>query len=135
VVLDPIVDVKRFTAEEIGAILVVAAVAFTPFFHRPLSRGLFQWLGAISLPLYLVHSLVIMTVACGVFYLLESSAGYAIAAALGAASSIAISLILAAILTPIVERNAIGLSRRAGAYVDSKWRSVARRSAAESGQA
>jgi peptidoglycan/LPS O-acetylase OafA/YrhL len=124
VILDRIVNVKTFTAEEIGAVLVVAAVAFTPFFHRPLSRGLFQWLGAISLPLYLIHPLVIVTVACGVFFGLESSAGYAIAAALGAASSIAISLMLAAILTPIVERNAIGLSRRAAAYVDSKWRSL-----------
>lgn len=118
--LDPILDFKRFEAQQIGAVLVVAAVCLTPSFRRPLSGPLGRWLGRISFPLYLIHVIVIASLGCFVLAEMMPRYGYAVAAGAATVASIAASLVAATLLAPLVEQSAVHLSHRLGRWIDAR---------------
>jgi peptidoglycan/LPS O-acetylase OafA/YrhL len=117
--LNPIMDIKRFEAQQIGAVLVVAALCLTPAFRQPLSGPLVRWLGQISFPLYLIHGIVIASVGCLVLAHMMPKFGYVVAASAATAVSVACSLIVAALLVPLVEQSAIRLSHRLALWIES----------------
>jgi peptidoglycan/LPS O-acetylase OafA/YrhL len=122
--LDHVIDVKRYQAQQIGAVLVVAAIVLTPASQRILRSCLCQWLGAISFPLYLIHILIIATIGFHLAAWLTPIYGAALAIWVAGIGSIAACLVLATLITPPVEQGSVRLSREIGKAVDRllPWR-------------
>lgn len=122
--LDHVIDVKRYQAQQIGAVLVVVAIVLTPALQRILRNRLCQWLGAISFPLYLIHILIIATVGFHLAARLTPGYGAALAIWVAGIGSIAACLVLATLITPPVEQGSVRLSREVGKAVDRMlpWR-------------
>ena len=118
--LDPILDIKRFEAQQIGAVIVVAAVCLSQVFHGILSGPLGRWLGRISFPLYLIHVIVIASLGCFVLAELTPRYGHGIATGTATIASIVVSLIAATCLAPVVEQGSVHLSRQLGRWIDTK---------------
>jgi peptidoglycan/LPS O-acetylase OafA/YrhL len=104
------------TAAALGACLVLATL-LSPLLQRLLSSSLSQWLGRISFPLYLLHSLVICTFSSFLIVRLHDlSWSPAAIATLVIPATILVSLGAAHIFTP-VERLATRTSHRFAAYM------------------
>jgi peptidoglycan/LPS O-acetylase OafA/YrhL len=122
----PFISMNRGEAQQLGAVLVVAAIAMTPILQRLLSTLPFRFLGTISFPLYLCHLPVLATAGCLIF-----ATAFAAWGSIGAAALIAIpattliALVVASILTVVVERPSVRLSHAAARLVPdwpSLWR-------------
>jgi len=101
----------RIALMALGAVLIFYAVLTSSLLNRAMSHGVMQFLGHISFALYLSHSLVIV-LGCVLF--LSMGDGFTILqkVAVSALSSLALSIVVAACLTRLVDQNALTLSRR-----------------------
>jgi peptidoglycan/LPS O-acetylase OafA/YrhL len=110
----PFIKMNRGEAQQLGAVLVVFAVAMTPVLQRALSTLPFRFLGAVSFPLYLCHVPIMATVGCVVFALSYSAWNTEIAALITVLATTCVALGVASLLTLAVERPSIRLSHAAG---------------------
>ncbi|HVZ02886.1 MAG TPA: acyltransferase [Dongiaceae bacterium] len=110
----PFISMNRGEAQQLGAVLVVAAIAMTPILQRLLSTRPFRFLGAVSFPLYLSHLPVLATAGCVIFAASYASWGAAVAALVTIPGTVLIALAVASILTVAVERPSIRLSHAVG---------------------
>jgi peptidoglycan/LPS O-acetylase OafA/YrhL len=118
-VLEPVFgNISRYQVAQVGSILVVAALAMTTQLHRPMSGRLSAYLGAISFPLYLVHQLVIVSAGCLLFAWTYERYGVEAARWVTIPVTLALALGAATLLTVLIERPSVRLSRRAGATMD-----------------
>lgn len=111
------ISINRAEAQQIGAVLVVAAVAMTPVLQRVLSTSLFRFLGAVSFPLYLCHLPILASAGCVIFAASYAAWGAFAAPLVMIPATVVITLAVASILTVIVERPSIRLSHMAGRLI------------------
>jgi peptidoglycan/LPS O-acetylase OafA/YrhL len=106
----------------LAAIAVVVGVQLSPFLRRGLSRSFCQFFGRISFPLYLFHLPLILSLGCWLMLLLlpRFTPAVAIAGTFGVTASIAI--LVAWLMTLLVEQPTLRLSARVGVLVESGWR-------------
>lgn len=109
----------------IGAVFIlVAAQAFTPF-RRMLSTRLFQFLGEISFPLYLIHLPLLLSVVCAVaLAMLKGGLSYALTMMLSIVLLLTVSIVAAVALLVVCERPSIVMSKQAGLAVEVSKRKV-----------
>ncbi len=104
----------------IGAALIVLAVAASPAMQSALSRPLGRFLGRISFPLYVVHIPLLMVVECDAIIVLQRTGLPAsISGLLSLLTFLVLAVTVAAVLTPLIEGGAIGLSARCGDVVEA----------------
>jgi peptidoglycan/LPS O-acetylase OafA/YrhL len=104
----------------LGAVLILAAVLFTPALRRVLDHSLLAWLGRVSFALYLVHTPLLASLGCGTWIALHDLGWSYNMAALGTASvSIVASLASAWAFTIVFDRPAVKLARFIGKQVVS----------------
>jgi peptidoglycan/LPS O-acetylase OafA/YrhL len=113
----PFISLNRAEAQQLGAVLVVAAVAMTPILQRVFSTAPFRFLGAISFPLYLCHIPVLATAGCVIFAAGYAAWGLETAALIAIPAATLVALAVASALTVAVERPSIRLSHAAGHFV------------------
>lgn len=109
----------------IAAVMLVLAVACSPWLRERLSGQGMRYLGRISFPLYLVHIPVLMSVGCGTL-LAAHSAGlaYGAAVAIAVAAYAAVALGLAALAARVVEGPAIRLAGQGGRLVQAGMEAI-----------
>lgn len=104
----------------IAAVMLVLAVACSPWLEQRLSGRGMRRLGTISFPLYLVHIPVLMSVGCGTFLAAEAAGlPYGAAVALAVPAYAAVALGLAALAVWLVERPAIRIAGWGGRMVQA----------------
>ncbi len=96
----------------VGAAAVVLAVLGSPLLRRGLETRPLRWLGRTSFGLYLVHMVVIGTVASWLLVELAPRVGYALATVVAALATIGASLALAELFTRWVDAPVILWSGR-----------------------
>ena len=117
----------RFQARQIAAVLTVLGVILAPKAKRFLSLPLFQFLGAISFPLYLVHSTIEVLLSGWPLVFLRGQMGELAAGALTLVATIGFSLIVSVVFLRLVERPAIQISSRVAKRFDMfklNWRTA-----------
>jgi peptidoglycan/LPS O-acetylase OafA/YrhL len=97
----------------LGAAAVVLAVLGSPLLRRGLETTPLRWLGRTSFGLYLVHMVVIGTVASWLVITLVPRVGYMAAAGVAAVATVVVSLGMAELFTRWVDAPTIQLSGRA----------------------
>ncbi len=113
----PFINLNRAESQQIGAVLVVAAVAMTPILQRVFSTAPFRFLGAVSFPLYLSHIPVLATAGCAIFAAGYAAWGLEVAALIAIPATALVALAVAGVLTIAVEQPSIRLSHAAGRLV------------------
>ena len=119
------------TMREAGAVLVVAAALFWPPFRYVLRGRFCDFLGKVSFMLYLVQIPTLGTVGGAVFIVAANRLPYVAATLVALACYIAATLIVAAVLTRLLDRPAIRLSRRAAAALDAALARLSLRTGAQ----
>ncbi len=135
--IDPLLDfishpffgnVSKGSEHQIGAVLLVAGLAFTKRLYAPLSTRLAAFLGAISFPLYLVHQLIMVSIGCYLFAWTYDLFGMAGACAITIPAIIVLSLAAAMVLTWLVEMPSIFAAKLAGdrmeRWLRARWPAV-----------
>jgi peptidoglycan/LPS O-acetylase OafA/YrhL len=89
----------------VGVTMLVLAAAFHAPVRRILQRRVVQWLGAVSFSLYLVHEPIIIAIR---FLTVQHTPW------LGAAISVPLALVVAAVFARLVEQPVQSLARRVG---------------------
>lgn len=109
-----LVDVERRPCYEAAAgALLLAAVAFSPALQRPLRSRPLLFLGKISFALYLVHLVVICSLASGLYLLLRQGYGlrHSPAAAIASLACVGVSMAAAWFMALYVDRPAVAVGR------------------------
>ena len=96
----------------VGAAAVVLAVLGSPLLQAGLSRRPMRWLGRTSFGLYLVHMVVIGTVASGLMVWLVPRAPYEVAALIAVLATLVVSLAGAELFTRWVDAPTLALTSR-----------------------
>ena len=107
-------DVERRPCyEAVAAALLLAAVAFSPALQRPLRSRPLLFLGKISFALYLVHLVVICSLASGLYLLLRQGCGlrHSPAAAIASLACVGASMSAAWLMSLYVDRPAVAVGR------------------------
>jgi peptidoglycan/LPS O-acetylase OafA/YrhL len=108
---------RRMECQCVGAVLIVAAALFCPFWTRVLEFSWFTWLGRVSFSLYLLHLLVICSLGNRVFLLLRHEWGFQAAALTSAGVVVTVSLLAAWGMAGTVDRWSIALGRLVSKYI------------------
>jgi peptidoglycan/LPS O-acetylase OafA/YrhL len=105
----------------LAAICVVTAVVLSPSLKRLLSGSLCRFLGRISFPLYLFQLPLILSFGCWLMLTLLSRLGMVWAALLMFVVTALAALLMAWIMTVVLERPTLVVSARVGAATDALW--------------
>lgn len=103
-----------------GAMILLFTIDARPGLRALFSRPVFQFLGDVSFPLYLIHIPVLLSAGCGTYLALHDM-GVPENAAIGLAMTLSVAVAIAAamVLTRYVETRAVRLSSAAGVQVQS----------------
>lgn len=127
--IDPLLDfvahpifgnVAKDSEHQIGAVFLVAGLAFTKRLYAPLSTRSAAYLGAISFPLYLVHQLVLVSLGCYLFAWINGQLGIDWARGITIPVVVVVSLALATLLTWLIENPSIAAAKLTGERME-KW--------------
>jgi peptidoglycan/LPS O-acetylase OafA/YrhL len=127
--IDPVLDfvahpffgnIAKDSEHQLGAVFLVAGLAFTKRLYKPLSTRLASYLGAISFPLYLVHQLILVSLGCYLFAWSYEVFGIGWTRAITIPAVVVAALAAAALLTRLVEMPSIAVAKRAGDSME-KW--------------
>jgi len=96
-----------------GAIIIFVTVLSSSAIRQFLCLKPVEFLGKISFPLYLLHCPILITVYCGTFVLLNGAQSpSALIGLLSITVYVAVSLLVAGLLTPIMDGGSIYISNR-----------------------
>ena len=115
---------RRLECQCLGALLIISAVLFCPFWKRVLEFSWFTWLGRVSFSLYLVHHLVLCSLGSQMFLLLRREWGFRAAALTSAGAVVMVSLLAAWGMAGTVDRWSIALGRRASQFFRMSSREI-----------
>jgi peptidoglycan/LPS O-acetylase OafA/YrhL len=112
----------------LGAALCLLAVCSCRPVQAAMSRPTGVFLGRISFPLYILHIPILMVIECNALLFFQKIGLSPLAGELlSFAAFVAVSVAVAAMLTPLIERGAIALSSRLGSVIDRRIRRPATR--------
>ena len=105
----------------LAAAPLVAGVMLAPSLRHLLSRPFCRWLGRISFPLYLFHLPLIMSLGSWLMLTLLARIDFAFAVWLTFIVTGVAALLLAWLMTPLIETPSLRLAARIGAIIDGYW--------------
>jgi peptidoglycan/LPS O-acetylase OafA/YrhL len=113
---------KRVIYDTVAATILVTTVAFSGTLQKAFQRRIFMFLGKISFALYLVHLVLICSLASGCYLLLrqQASLSHNKAAAIASAACLAASFGLSWLMYLYVDRPAIAIGKYVYVYIFKK---------------
>lgn len=105
----------------LAAIPVVAGATLSPSLRHWLSQPTCRFLGRISFPLYLFHLPIVLSFGSWLMLSLLPQLGLTMAAWVTFAATGTAALLVAWLMTLLVEQPTLRLSTRLGALIDAVW--------------